>query len=148
MNERPAQDAASARARALALLARREHGAAELSAKLKRAGCPAELIQPLLESLQADPARAPAADLHYCTRDADGDAFVARLRTLCAPLPGIVLHVHGARQGHTLKAEALDARSNAEIWFCGPSGLAEALRHGLQAMGGKARFHQEAFEMR
>ncbi len=101
-----------------------------------------------LESLQADPARAPAADLHYCTRDADGDAFVARLRTLCAPLPGIVLHVHGTRQGHTLKAEALDARSNAEIWFCGPSGLAEALRHGLQAMGGKARFHQEAFEMR
>jgi regulatory protein len=54
MSDRPALDAASARARALALLARREHGATELAAKLKRAGCPAELLQPLLESLQAE----------------------------------------------------------------------------------------------
>ncbi|MDX9707741.1 MAG: ferric reductase-like transmembrane domain-containing protein [Azospira sp.] len=101
-----------------------------------------------LESLQADPARAPTADLHYCTRDADGDAFVTRLQALCATLPGIALHVHGARQGRILRAEALDVRSNAEIWFCGPTGLAEALRNGLHALGGRARFHQEAFEMR
>lgn len=54
MSERPALDAAGARAKALALLARREHAAAELSAKLRRAGCPAELLPPLLESLQAE----------------------------------------------------------------------------------------------
>lgn len=54
MNERPALDAAGARARALALLARREHAAAELAAKLRRAGCPTDLLPPLLDSLQAE----------------------------------------------------------------------------------------------
>ena len=101
-----------------------------------------------LESLQADPEKAPAADLHYCTRDRATDAFVPRLEALCAALPGIRLHVHGARQGAALKAAALDGAKNAEIWFCGPSGLAESLRNGLGAMGWHPRFHQEAFEMR
>lgn len=101
-----------------------------------------------LEALQADPAKAPVADLHYCTRDQARDTFVPRLESLCAGLPNIRLHIHGARQGAVLKAEALGEPKNAEIWFCGPSGLAETLRSGLRAMGGQPRFHQEAFEMR
>ncbi len=101
-----------------------------------------------LESLQAQPDQAPAAELHYCTRDQDGDAFVPRLQTLCATLPGIQLHIHGARQGNTLKAAALHGADKAEIWFCGPSGLANSLREGLHALGARPRFHQEAFEMR
>jgi predicted ferric reductase len=101
-----------------------------------------------LESLQAHPERAPAAELHYCTRDRDGDAFVPRLQALCATLPGVQLHIHGARQGATLKATALQGAEKAEIWFCGPSGLANALRDGLRALGARPRFHQEAFEMR
>lgn len=101
-----------------------------------------------LESLQARPEQAPAADLHYCTRDRATDAFVPRLETLCVALPGIRLHVHDARQGATLKAATLDGAKHAEIWFCGPRGLAESLRHGLRAMGWHPRFHQEAFEMR
>ena len=101
-----------------------------------------------LESLQAQPDQAPAAELHYCTRDQDGDAFVPRLQALCATLPGIALHIHGARQGNTLKATALQGAGKAEIWFCGPSGLADALRAGLRALGARPRFHQEAFEMR
>lgn len=52
--ELKALDAAGARARALALLARREHSRAELSAKLARAGCPSESIGPLLDVLEAD----------------------------------------------------------------------------------------------
>ena len=99
-----------------------------------------------LEALQAAPTR--AADLHYCTRDRDTDAFVPRLEKLCANLPGIALHIHGARQGALLKAEALGAPRHAEIWFCGPSGLADALRQGIHAMGWRPRFHQEAFELR
>lgn len=47
-------DAAGARARALALLARREHSRAELSAKLARAGCLSETIGSLLEALEAE----------------------------------------------------------------------------------------------
>lgn len=101
-----------------------------------------------LESLQASPDKAPAADLHYCTRDRDTDAFVPRLQKLCATLPGITLHIHGARQGAVLKAESLGEPKGAEIWFCGPSGLADALRQGIHAMGWRPRFHQEAFEMR
>ena len=106
-----------------------------------------------LESLQSRPDRAPVADLHYCTRDRETDAFVPRLQALCASLPGIRLHVHGSRQGEVLTAEALAAAPGeprrAEVWFCGPHGLAKSLREGLQrAWPGRLRFHQEAFEMR
>ena len=101
-----------------------------------------------LESLQATPDKAPAAELHYCTRDQASDAFVPRLLALCAALPGIRLHVHGARQGATLTAASLGVSGKTEIWFCGPTGLANALRQGLAALGWRPRFHQEAFEMR
>jgi predicted ferric reductase len=101
-----------------------------------------------LESMQALPDQAPAAELHYCTRDQEGDAFVPRLQALCANLPGIALHIHGARQGRKLKADSLHGPQKAEIWFCGPSGLAIALRDGLRATGARPRFHQEAFDMR
>ncbi|MCC6610385.1 MAG: ferric reductase-like transmembrane domain-containing protein [Burkholderiales bacterium] len=106
-----------------------------------------------LESLQARPAAAPSADLHYCTRDRAGDPFVARLESLCASLPGVRLHVHGARQGELLDArEMMSAQERgrrAEIWFCGPRGLAEKLKHELRnTLPGRFSFHQEAFEMR
>ncbi|MDD2926550.1 ferric reductase-like transmembrane domain-containing protein [Rhodoferax sp.] len=101
-----------------------------------------------LESLQANPDQAPTADLHYCTRDRIGDAFVPRLEGLCSTLPSVRLHIHGARQGATLTAADLGVSSKAEIWYCGPAGLANALRGGLRTMGLRLPFHQEAFEMR
>lgn len=105
-----------------------------------------------LESLQANPEDAPTADLHYCTRDRITDPFVVRLESLCAPLAGIRLNVHGALQGEVLSPSKVAAKDNiscAEVWFCGPQGLAESLRKGLHAtLGDKFRFHQEAFEMR
>jgi predicted ferric reductase len=101
-----------------------------------------------LESLQANPEIAPRADMHYCTRDQARDGFVPRLESLCSILPGIRLQIHDAGQGAVLKAESLAAGKNTEIWFCGPSGLADALRTGIRAMGWRPRFHQEAFEMR
>ncbi|MCF8160763.1 MAG: ferric reductase-like transmembrane domain-containing protein [Polaromonas sp.] len=101
-----------------------------------------------LESLQATPDNAPAAELHYCTRDQANDAFVPRLQTLCAALPAVRLHIHDARQGAKLTAAALGVLRDTEIWFCGPAGLADALRQGIAALGWRPRFHQEAFEMR
>ena len=101
-----------------------------------------------LESLQATPDKAPAAELHYCTRDQSTDAFAPRLQALCAALPAVRLHIHDARQGAKLTAAALGVSGKTEIWFCGPSGLANALRQGLAALGLRPRFHQEAFEMR
>ncbi len=102
-----------------------------------------------LESLQSRPTQLNKVDFHYCTRNRDTDRLVGRLQTLCAALPGILLHVHSARHGELLTADSLDldARKKAEIWFCGPRGLAEALKSGLNGKG-RLRFHQEAFEMR
>ena len=102
-----------------------------------------------LEALQSAPAR--EADLHYCTRDRDGDAMVDRLQTLCAALPGIELSIHSARHGDVLTAASLKLAEGErpEVWFCGPTGLAEALKTSLKASwNGRWRFHQEAFEMR
>ena len=106
-----------------------------------------------LESLQARPAEVRDVDLHYCTRDRSSDPFVARLRTLCDSLPGIRLSIHSARHGERLSAGSLnlaaDQRNKAEVWFCGPNGLAESLKQGLKdSWNGRLRFHQEAFEMR
>lgn len=102
-----------------------------------------------LEALQSAPTR--AADLHYCTRDRDADAMVDRLRTLCAAQPGIALSIHSARHGDKLTAASLKLADGErpEFWFCGPTGLAEALKKSLKtSWNGRWRFHQEAFEMR
>ncbi len=106
-----------------------------------------------LESLQARPTELNKVDLHYCTRNRDTDSFVGRLQILCAGLPGICLHIHSAQHGDLLTADSLkladDQRKKAEVWFCGPRGLADALKKGLkETWNGNLRFHQEAFEMR
>ncbi|MBI1906603.1 MAG: ferric reductase-like transmembrane domain-containing protein [Rhodocyclales bacterium] len=106
-----------------------------------------------LESLLGQPDRAPEAVLHYCTRNADTDAAVARLQVLSAELPSIRLHVHDDSKGQRLTAARLDRRQeqgrHTDIWFCGPAGLGSALRASLRnSRHGRFRFHQEAFEMR
>lgn len=105
-----------------------------------------------LDALRADPASAPAAELHYATRKAADDPFVARLRSLCAELPSVHLHIHDRAAGERLTAESLQAEAGAqrtEVWFCGPRAFGEQLRNGLaRAWGGRLRFHSEAFEMR
>ena len=106
-----------------------------------------------LASLQSTPEDAPQAELHYCTRDRQSDPFVTRLAQLCATLPNIRLHVHGAQQGQRLDAAGLhldaDGARQSEVWFCGPTGLADSLKKGFRASGhAPVHFHQEAFEMR
>lgn len=106
-----------------------------------------------LGGLRADPAVAPAADLYYCTRRAAGDPLVARLQALCADLPSVRLHVHDSAAEGPPSAETLGLsageRHRAEVWFCGPQGLADHLRTGLARLGlRRVRFYQEAFEIR
>ena len=105
-----------------------------------------------LESLQGERADAVAAELHYCMRDRKADPFVPRLQALADALPEVRLHLHDQQSG-LLTAEALASETGgakrAEVWFCGPRGLGETLRNGLdQVWPGRVRFHQEAFEMR
>ena len=104
-----------------------------------------------LEALCARPGESREADLHYCTRDRDSDPLVARLRTLCAALPGIRLAIHSDAHGGRLTADALRLADapQTELWYCGPQGLAQALKKGIKESGqGRLRFHQEAFAMR
>ncbi len=101
-----------------------------------------------LEALSREPATAPTADLHYCTRDSAADPFVGRLQALCAQLPSVRLTVHDASAGDRLQAAALRDAASAEVWFCGPRGLADTLRAELARLGRRPRFHQEAFAMR
>ncbi|MGL1834314.1 ferredoxin reductase family protein [Rhodocyclaceae bacterium SMB388] len=107
-----------------------------------------------LEALRANPDAAPAAELHYSTRNAERDPFVARLHSLCATLPHITLTVHDSSEPDgSLTAERLAAAhgdaKHTEVWFCGPRAFGEQLRAGLaRSWGRRLRFHQEAFDMR
>ncbi len=105
-----------------------------------------------LESLQGERATTVTADLHYYVRDRTNDPFVQRLQILCATLPEVQVHLHD-QHGTPVTAENLAAMpgapKQAEVWFCGPRGLGDALRDRLrQAWPGRLRFHQEAFELR
>lgn len=106
-----------------------------------------------LESLQIRPEEVRDVDFHYCTRNRETDRFIGRLEALCGALPHVRLHTHSTEHGEVLTARELglgdDGRKKAELWFCGPRGLAEALKKGLkESSNGSLRFHQEAFEMR
>jgi predicted ferric reductase len=106
-----------------------------------------------LEALQSSPGQMPAVDLHYCTRDRGNDPYVSRLESLCQSLPGIRMQVHGSRQGEVLNSTTLLAglapASMAEVWFCGPQGLAASLQQGVSVAGRRRlAFHQEAFALR
>ena len=106
-----------------------------------------------LDALRADPAAAPAVELHYSTRGAAHDPFVERLRSLCAELPSVSLHIHDRAAGDDLTPERLAATATdgqrAEVWFCGPRGFGDQLKAGLARLWGRRlSFRREAFEMR
>lgn len=107
-----------------------------------------------LEAAREEPGRMPPVWLHYCVRDGQADPFVEVLRQRCAALDNVTLQVHSAAAGQRLDAAALAqgevaAGRVANVWYCGPAGLATALRKGLRRLGrGDVRWHQEAFDMR
>lgn len=106
-----------------------------------------------LDELCTDPAAAPAVDLHYSTRKAASDPFVARLQALSAGLPSVTLHIHDRAAGDALTPATLASGrtdgQRAEVWFCGPRGFGDQLKAGLaRVWGGRMRFRREAFELR
>lgn len=106
-----------------------------------------------LEAIGTNAVTAPEADLHYCTRDADQDPMVDRLRELCRDFHGIHLQIHDSSKGEALSAEKLTAggrsATGTEIWFCGPAGLGRVIEQGLRAAPFRlSRFHKEAFQFR
>jgi len=108
-----------------------------------------------LESLQAQPGIAPRATLYYCARNAEDAPFADRLQELCAQVPNVTLQVRYSDGQRPLTAADLvqQGRENQpwpSVWFCGPTGFADALKDGLHRLGMPVRhlFHQEAFQMR
>lgn len=91
----------------------------------------------------------PGVTLHYCTAEALGDPMLARLQQLVQQLPDISLHIYDSLQGQWLTATQLKIHDRrVDIWFCGPQGLAKALRSGLKQQSISLRFHQESFKFR
>ncbi|PSL10240.1 putative ferric reductase [Marinobacterium halophilum] len=87
--------------------------------------------------------------LHYCTQRVADDPNVEYLQTLAHQLPDITLQIHESEQGQRLSADRLQIHAaKVDVWFCGPQGLATALRSGLKDQPVSLRFHQERFEFR
>jgi predicted ferric reductase len=87
--------------------------------------------------------------VHYCTQSAIDDPNVEHLHVLVNQLPDVSLQIHDSEQGQRLTADGLQIQSaKVDIWFCGPQGLAAALRSGLSDSAVSLRFHQERFEFR
>jgi predicted ferric reductase len=93
--------------------------------------------------------RQPAVTLHYCTAGAVNDPIVTSLKQLTEQLPEISLYIYDGLNGQRLTANQLHINgSRVDVWFCGPQGLAQALRSGLKQQSVSVRFHQELFEFR
>ncbi|SOB75497.1 Predicted ferric reductase [Marinobacter sp. LV10R510-11A] len=110
-------------------------------------------ITPFLAALESRLINAeqerPAVTLHYCTAGAANDPILTRVQQLTKKLPDIALHIHDSMQGQRLTANQLQIHnSKVDIWFCGPQGLAKALRSGLKQQAVSLRFHQEFLEFR
>ncbi|MBA4502760.1 ferredoxin reductase family protein [Marinobacterium marinum] len=91
----------------------------------------------------------PSVTLHYCTQSTVDDPNVERLQALAQQLPSVSVQVHASQQGERLSADRLQIQAaKVDIWFCGPKGLATALRQGLKNRAFSLRFHQEHFEFR
>lgn len=87
--------------------------------------------------------------LHYCTQRSVDDPNVEHLHSLVSQLPEISLQIHDSGQRQRLTADGLQIQSSkVDLWFCGPQGLATALRSGLNDLSVSLRFHQERFEFR
>jgi predicted ferric reductase len=89
-------------------------------------------------------------DLFYATRKTD-PVFTASIRKL-AEQTDVRFHLLQESDG-LLTVDRIEALvpqwKQADIWFCGPSGFAAALRKPMIEQGlPAAHFHQELFEMR
>ncbi len=90
-------------------------------------------------------------DLFHATADYDESAITALKRDVAAS--GVKLHLSvDAADGYLTADKIIEAAPDwrdADIWFCGPTAMGEALRSGLVAKGMSAdNFHAELFDMR
>ena len=103
-----------------------------------------------LQSLPAGP-RSNAIYFYLCVRDDQTDV-VESIKNLCKRT-GVQWHVIVSGKDKPLSGEQIRQEipnwQKCHVWFCGPSGLGQAVRDDLKAHGlANKQFHQELFEMR
>ncbi len=103
-----------------------------------------------LRALAAAPESKPV-DLIYSTAAPD-EAFIANIRRL-AEQAGVNFHLLVTPRDGRLDLDRVEqlipSWREADIWFCGPGGFAQALFEAMRARGLSPRqFHRELFEMR
>jgi predicted ferric reductase len=83
------------------------------------------------------------------------EAFAeAQLAEIAARQAGLIVHILVSAEAGRLSARQLRDLtpfriSDAELFFCGPAGMLEAMLSGLRALGqSPRRVHREAFELR
>ncbi len=72
-----------------------------------------------LESLQAEPERAPKATLYYCVNNAEEAVFAEQLQRLADTVPNITLHVHCSDQHGFFCVHSRCYKSSRLIHRCG-----------------------------
>ena len=104
------------------------------------------------EKAEARPATQPAAKPAAEAGHGDDEGLIA-MDAQRMQAAGVRLHVLWDARDGLLDAQRIAAAvpqwREADVWFCGPAGLGEAIRNGLRAAPFRlTRFHKEAFQFR
>jgi predicted ferric reductase len=112
-------------------------------------------ITPFVSWAEALPKQGADCHLIYCVRARSQAPHLTRIEALAASNPRLHVHLVDTSQGPRLTSEMVaniageDLLAEANVAYCGPTGLRDALRIGLRTYGVSARrFHFEAFEFR
>ncbi|MAK55244.1 MAG: ferric reductase [Pusillimonas sp.] len=91
--------------------------------------------------------------LHYVVTRRDGNHFVSLLEQKCREITNLELHVHETKTKGRFNADtflsALSQGKAIDLWFCGPSKLANHIHKALKTQGlSNVDIHQELFNFR
>ena len=112
-------------------------------------------ITPFIAWAEAlSPDWATPTHLYYCVSESGAAIYLRAFEQIAASVPNFNFTLVVSDEGTRLTADRIEfdlegdlAQTN--VYFCGPTGMRETLRHGLVAKGlGFNRFHYEEFEMR
>ena len=105
-----------------------------------------------LEHLARTPHTNQSIHFWYCVQTEQESLFPENLDQLCEAA-NVSLHRMVAAHQQVLTpeiiAQHMHSLNHCSVWFCGPAGFAQSLRHGLQKYGlAQQDFHAERFNMR
>ncbi len=96
----------------------------------------------------------PKTHLYYCVQRPEDALMIEQLEAAAQRVPNFSYSVIASKTGKRLSADQIVKElgynmANTEVYFCGPVGMRNALKHGLGKHGLPGdNFHYEEFEMR